>query len=73
MEQVDKGVSNTVTVLAVHRPSGLLYMGGLFRDATGVPVRYVDVVERDQLRPCAYVCVDVGPGMNMGVCISAGT
>ena len=51
MEQIDKGVSNTVTVLAVHRPSGLLYMGGLFRDATGVPVRYVT-----NLGMSMYVC-----------------
>ena len=39
MLEVDKGVSNTVTVVAVHQPSGLLYMGGLFLDATGVQVR----------------------------------
>ena len=52
MLEVDKGVSNTVTAVAVHQPSGILYMGGLFLDATGVQVRYVtswDGINWDQM------------------------
>lgn len=52
MQEVDKGVSNTVTAIAVHEPSGIIYMGGLFLDATGVSVRYVtawDGINWDQM------------------------
>jgi hypothetical protein len=69
MLEVDKGVSNTVNAIAVHQPSGILYLGGLFVDATGVPVRYVtswDGINWDQMgggvmNPvvCRYVCMYV--------------
>lgn len=41
MLPVDMGASNSVYAMALHQPSGLLYMGGLFTEVTGVQVGYV--------------------------------
>ncbi|EKX49515.1 hypothetical protein GUITHDRAFT_162032 [Guillardia theta CCMP2712] len=38
MLETDKGVSNTVYSVQAHETSGIVYYGGAFLDATGVPV-----------------------------------
>eukprot|EP00288_Rhodomonas_lens_P004114 CAMPEP_0177731478 /NCGR_PEP_ID=MMETSP0484_2-20121128/22578_1 /TAXON_ID=354590 /ORGANISM="Rhodomonas lens, Strain RHODO" /LENGTH=331 /DNA_ID=CAMNT_0019244605 /DNA_START=1 /DNA_END=993 /DNA_ORIENTATION=- len=41
MEEVDKGVSHTVYAAKVHEASGSVYVGGVFFDATGIPVGHI--------------------------------
>jgi len=69
MLPVDLGTSNTVLTTQVHEPSGLLYIGGLFSEATGVGVGYVTSWDGNEWDP-------MGGGVSMGfdcVASEAGT
>jgi len=61
MSPVDLGTSNTVLTIQVHEPSGLLYVGGLFSEATGVAVGYVTSWDGNEWDP-------MGGGVRFALC-----